>query len=105
MYSATCAVSEVGKFAEALSENAKVLVACTQEAPLFSELAEEQAFDGELRFANIRERAGWSTDKTANSAKIAALLADAAHSSEPSGSISIHIQRAVSGLRCRSAGT
>jgi ferredoxin len=88
VFSNLCRV-EVGKFAEALSENAKVLVACTQEAPLFSELAEEQAFDGELRFANIRERAGWSTDKTANSAKIAALLADAAHSSEPSGSISI----------------
>ena len=81
--------AEVGKFAEALSGNAKVLVACTQEAPLFAELAEEQKFEGELRFANIRERAGWSTDKAANSAKIAALLADAAHSSKPAGSISV----------------
>lgn len=81
--------AEVGKFAEAVSSHAKVLVACTQEAPLFSELAQEQAYEGELRFVNIRERAGWSTDKKANSAKIAALLADAAHSSESAGSISV----------------
>jgi ferredoxin len=81
--------AEVSKFADALSGNAKVLVACTQEAPLFTELAEEQKFEGELRFANIRERAGWSTDKAANSAKIAALLADATHVSEPAGSISV----------------
>ncbi len=81
--------AEVSKFADALSENEKVLVACTQEAPLFTELAVEQKFEGELRFANIRERAGWSTDKTANSAKVAALLADAAHANEPAGSISV----------------
>ena len=81
--------AEVGKFAEAVAGHAKVLVACTQEAPLFSELAQEQAYDGELRFANIRERAGWSSDKRSNSAKIAALLADAAQSSEPAGSISV----------------
>ncbi len=81
--------AEVSRFADTLSENAKVLVACTQEAPLFGELAGEQAFEGELRFVNIRERAGWTTDKSANSAKIAALLADSAHASEPAGSISV----------------
>lgn len=81
--------AEVGKFAEAVSGHARVLVACTQEAPLFSELAQEQAYEGELRFANIRERGGWSTDKADNSAKIAALLADATHVSEPAGSISV----------------
>ncbi len=81
--------AEADRFAEAVSSHARVLVACTQEAPLFSELAQDQAYTGELRFANIRERAGWSTDKTANSAKIAALLADAAHASEPAGSISV----------------
>lgn len=81
--------AEVSRFADTLSENAKVLVACTQEAPLFGELAGEQAFEGELRFVNIRERAGWTSDKSVNSAKIAALLADAAHASEPAGSISV----------------
>lgn len=81
--------AEISRFADTLPENDKVLVACTQEAPLFGELAGEQAFEGELRFANIRERAGWTSDKAANSAKIAALLADAAHTSEPAGSISV----------------
>jgi ferredoxin len=81
--------AEVGQFADALKTNAKVLVACTQEAPLFAELAQEQGFEGELRFANIRERAGWTSDKANNTAKIAALLADAAHSSDPSGSITV----------------
>jgi len=81
--------AEVGQFASALKTNEKVLVACTQESPLFSELAQEQRFEGELRFANIRERGGWTSDKASNTAKIAALLADAAHSSQPSGSITV----------------
>ena len=36
--------AEVGQFAQALKDNDKVMVACTQEAPLFSELAAEQDF-------------------------------------------------------------
>jgi heterodisulfide reductase subunit A-like polyferredoxin len=50
-------------------------VACTQEAPLFAEVAEEAGFEGTLRFANIRETAGWSEDGARAAPKMAALLA------------------------------
>ena len=41
---------------------APVLVACTQEAPLFTEVAAEDKPDAQLAFANIRETAGWSDE-------------------------------------------
>ncbi len=81
--------SEVGRFADALKSHDKVLVGCTQEAPLFSELAQEQQYEGELRFVNIRERSGWSADKAPGHARTAALLADAARTNEPAGSINV----------------
>jgi ferredoxin len=56
----------------------ELLVACTQEAPLFSELAEQAQSKAELRFVNIREAAGWSAEGKAATPKIAALLAAAA---------------------------
>ena len=88
IYTTLCR-AEVGQFADALKNNDKVLVACTQEAPLFSELAEEQGFEGELRFVNIRERSGWSSDDADKTARTAALLADASVVQQPAGSISI----------------
>src|SRR4051794_5517667 len=39
-----------------------VVVACTQEARLFGELAEEGGKTNTIRFVNIRETAGWSAD-------------------------------------------
>jgi ferredoxin len=48
-----------------------VIVACTQEAVLFSEISEKP-----IKFVNIRELAGWSAEKS--TPKIAALLAMAA---------------------------
>ena len=50
-------------------------VACTQEAPLFSEVAAEIADAGALTFVNIRETAGWSKDAKAAGPKMAALIA------------------------------
>ncbi len=55
-----------------------VLVACTQEAPLFSELAQGAQSQATLRFVNIREAAGWSSEGRDAMPKIAALLAAAA---------------------------
>jgi ferredoxin len=66
---------EVAAYQAALADG-EVLVACTQEAPLFAELAE--GTPASLRFANIREFAGWSTEGRAATPKIAALLAAAA---------------------------
>ena len=68
---------EAGLFQAALGES-EVLVACTQEAALFSELAQAAEAKGRLDFVNIRETAGWSAEGKRATPKIAALLAMAA---------------------------
>lgn len=67
--------AQLGNFRAALGEFASVTVACTQEAPLFAEVAQEENFSGSLRFANIRETAGWSEEGAQAAPKMAALLA------------------------------
>jgi ferredoxin len=54
-----------------------VLVACTQEAKLFEQVAEEDGRAQTIRFVNIRETAGWSREARGATPKIAALLAQA----------------------------
>jgi ferredoxin len=66
--------AELERFRAAAAGGAPLLVGCTQEAPLFSELAGE----AEIKFANIRETAGWSQDAAVAGPKMAALLAAAA---------------------------
>ena len=68
---------EAGAFNDALRDP-EVLVACTQEAPLFAELAQAAGAKGELGFVNIRENAGWSSEAASATPKIAALIAMAA---------------------------
>ena len=65
---------ELETFRKAAAGGEPLTVACTQEAPLFSEVAE----DADIRFVNIRETAGWSKDAKAAGPKIAALIAAAA---------------------------
>jgi ferredoxin len=60
-----------------------VTVGCTQEAPLFAEVAGELSAAPRVAFANIRETAGWSADADAAGPKIAALLAAAAEPMPP----------------------
>jgi len=75
----------------------ELLVACTQEAPLFLEALEDIGDDAPaIRFANIREKAGWSKDaggksqqKTDLTAKMAALLAEATLDIEDSHSVTM----------------
>jgi ferredoxin len=67
---------EVGSFQAALADDA-CLVGCTQEAPLFGEIAEQSEARSVVRFVNIRETAGWSAEGAAATPKIAALLAAA----------------------------
>ena len=76
--------SQVAAFEAALAPGATVHVACTQEAPLFREVAAEKG-EADLRFTNIRERAGWCADKPAAVPKMAALLAEAALTPRPTG--------------------
>jgi ferredoxin len=66
---------ELDRFRAAAAEGGELTIACTQEAPLFAETAGDST---ELRFANIRETAGWSADANAAGPKMAALLAAAA---------------------------
>ena len=69
---------QAGSFQDALGGDAEVLVACTQEAALFGELAAAAQSKAELRFVNIRETAGWSAEGGQATPKIAALIAAAA---------------------------
>ncbi len=61
----------------------RLTVACTQEEPLFREVAAEEGLAAALAFVNIRETAGWSSDAKHASAKMSALLAAADHSPPP----------------------
>jgi ferredoxin len=82
--------SQLAAYETALAGGGPVHVACTQEAPLFREVAEEHEAAGvALRFSNIRERAGWCDDKTGALPKVAALLAEAAHTPKPTGLITL----------------
>ena len=65
----------VAAFEAAVKGGSDVVVGCTQEAPLFSELHRELGGTGELRFVNIRETAGWSAEGGKSTPKMAALLA------------------------------
>lgn len=71
-------------FEAAASESDSLIVACTQEAPVFLEAAEELGErSAALGFCNIREKAGWSRETpgraSANlTAKMAALISEAA---------------------------
>ncbi len=81
--------AQLQNYEAALNSGEPLLVACTQEAPLFSELAEEERPDADLRFANIRETAGWGEEGAAATAKMAALLAAATQEAKPAPLISL----------------
>jgi ferredoxin len=68
---------QAAAFQDALGDP-QVVVACTQEAALFGELAQAADSKAELRFVNVREAAGWSAEGRRATPKIAALLAAAA---------------------------
>jgi ferredoxin len=66
--------AEVERFRKLAEAGGDIVVGCTQEAPLFSELAGEGAA---LSFVNVRETAGWSKDAGKAGPKMAALIAAA----------------------------
>jgi ferredoxin len=73
---------EAGAFQRAAKEGDDLLVACTQESRLFTDLNAEtegapSAQERPIRFVNIRETGGWSKDATSATPKIAALIAAA----------------------------
>ena len=68
---------QINKFETALSGETGLLIGCTQEAPLFLEVAEDAEVETDIRFVNIREKAGWSKEASAAAPKMAALIAEA----------------------------
>lgn len=70
--------TELDRFRTELKGGGPLTVACTQEAPLFSEIAAEEAPDTAVTFINLRETAGWAKDAPAAGPKMAALLAASA---------------------------
>ena len=69
---------EAGAFQRAVQGQSPVVVACTQEQRLFTELAEQtEGAAVPIRFVNIRETAGWSAEGPQATPKMAALLAAA----------------------------
>lgn len=71
--------AQIATFQGLLKKGDRLLIGCTQEAPLFEEVrAEAGGGDASVAYVNIRERAGWSDEAAAATPKIAALLAEAA---------------------------
>jgi ferredoxin len=75
--------AELGQFQTALAQGDPIVVACTQEAPLFADIAADKSPDAAVSFVNVRETAGWSKDGRAAGPKMAALLAAAAEPVPP----------------------
>ncbi len=84
--------AQLGNFQQAILGDQPVLVACTQEAPLFREVVEEDNPQAIVSFVNIRENAGWSDDAKTATPKIAALLAAAAVEAEPTPLVALGSQ-------------
>lgn len=68
--------AELERFRALAASGAPLTVGCTQEAPLFREVAAESG--GEPSFVNLRENAGWSAEAAKAGPKMAALAAAAA---------------------------
>jgi ferredoxin len=70
--------AEIERFRSVAAAGEPMIVGCTQEAPLFSEVAAEQERSAPLTFVNVRETAGWAADAADAGPKMAALIAAAA---------------------------
>jgi ferredoxin len=70
--------AELERFGEMAGKSAALTVGCTQEAPLFAEVAAEGGAEPPVTYVNIRETAGWSREAAAAGPKMAALIAAAA---------------------------
>lgn len=81
--------AQLDRFRAALADGAPVTVACTQEVPLFRDVADSLTASSALTFVNIRENAGWSKNATAAAPKMAALLAAATEDAPPAALVTL----------------
>ncbi|MDX1575590.1 MAG: 4Fe-4S dicluster domain-containing protein, partial [Kiloniellales bacterium] len=81
--------AQLDNFERAVKDGEPLLVACTQEAPLFAEVAGELQSEAPLAFLNVRETAGWSDEAAGDNAraKVAALIAAGAVAAEPTPTV------------------
>ena len=70
--------TQIERFQSAIEDGDPIIVGCTQEAPLFSEIAAELENAAPVSFVNVREAAGWSDQGAKAGPKMAALIAAAA---------------------------
>lgn len=75
--------AQLESYESALISDRELIVACTQESPLFQEIAIENGYTKDISFVNIRETAGWSKNAAKTTPKIAALLKDAEYKPAP----------------------
>jgi ferredoxin len=66
--------AELDRVRKAAAGGEPIVIACTQEAPLFNQIAEEGGLDAPT-FVNIRETGGWAKDAKKAGPKMAALIA------------------------------
>ncbi len=70
--------TQLDQFRRLARGEGELVVGCTQEAPLFRQIAEDERLPARLSFVNLRENAGWSREADNAGAKMAALIAAAA---------------------------
>ena len=70
--------AQLDRFRAVAAGGEPLIVGCTQEAPLFSEVAAERERTAPLSYVNVRETAGWSDQAAQAGPKMAALIAAAA---------------------------
>ncbi|HEU0159762.1 MAG TPA: 4Fe-4S dicluster domain-containing protein [Hyphomicrobiaceae bacterium] len=75
--------AELERFRTLAAKPEALTIACTQEAPLFEEVAAETGRAAPVTYVNVRETAGWSREASRAGAKMAALLAAAAEEMPP----------------------
>lgn len=69
---------EIGSYLDAAQGTDPLVVGCTQERSLFSEIAQQKQSVAPIRFVNLRETGGWGAQAKQALPKMAALLAAAA---------------------------
>jgi ferredoxin len=87
--------AQIGNFNNAVSADMPLLVACTQEAPLFVENATDANPEVSVSYTNIRERAGWSKEGDKALAKITALIHEATLDPPMANSLSMRSEGSV----------
>ena len=78
--------SQISLFKSAAASG-ELTVACTQEAPLFAQVADGAGLEAVLTFVNVRELAGWSSEARSAGPQMAALLAAAAVATPPATAV------------------